>query len=171
MGQAGPRKQDQLDQGGDGGGGVLLFPATPCVALCLLSKALTANEAPSSASEREKIKVTVFPPVGWIWLGFQRQWERRTGQDCKKQCWRWLLQALGSEEPAPGLTAWGGSAQILDGWETGAPPSLFQQSQCARHQPAAFFLTRQNIPTVATSSGLEDRAPWEHSHWTEIPLE
>lgn len=71
MGQAGPRKQDQLDQGGDGGGGVLLFPATPCVALCLLSKALTANEAPSSASEREKIKVSV-PTRGMDLVGFPK---------------------------------------------------------------------------------------------------
>lgn len=66
---------------------------------------------PQQAKEK-KIKVTVFPPVGWIWLGFQRQWERRIGQDCKKQCWRWLLQAMGSEEPVPGLTAWGEGGQL-----------------------------------------------------------
>lgn len=33
------------------------------------------------------------------------------------------------------------------------PPFLFQQSQCARHHPTAFSLTRQNLPALATSAG------------------
>lgn len=62
--------------------------------------------------QREKIKVTKSPPVGWILLGFRRRWERaRAAAIAKSSAGCGHSRQEGAGEPAPGLAAWGILAQ------------------------------------------------------------